>query len=135
MALPFGTAGGPSRSDLAAAQIALPFGTAGLAMGQAPGCTGSPPKTSLRTALRSTLARQPRRARAVPLGSRDRCIRQLAAGAGRAQHQSTAAHVTASDEVWRKKEALAEHTRQWIDVFPGRDAPEQNETRCRAMRS
>src|SRR5712672_1864909 len=45
---------------------------------------------------------------------------------GATQHQSTTAHVAATDKVRRKSQSLAKVGQQYVDVFAGGDAAEEN---------
>jgi DsbC/DsbD-like thiol-disulfide interchange protein len=59
-------------------------------------------------------------------GARDGNVGELARGEHASKHESAAAHVAASDEVGRKAQAAVQPALDHVDVFSGRDAPEQD---------
>lgn len=62
----------------------------------------------------------------MTLGSGDGNVGELLAAARAAKHQATAAHVSASREVGREEEALAENLQQRLDIFWRGDAAKKN---------
>src|SRR5687768_9021911 len=74
---------------------------------------------------------QLRRALAVADGAGDGHIRQFAAFVDATQHQPATAHVAAADEFAGEAEPRAEVLREDIDVFPRRDASEQDDVAIR----
>ena len=65
-------------------------------------------------------------------GALDRNIVQFEAGRDAAEHQAAAAHVTAADEVDRKRQLTPEDRQQDVDVLPGCDAAKQHDVAVRS---
>src|SRR5580765_1356327 len=55
------------------------------------------------------------------------CIGEFDARFRRAQHESTSAHVTATDELNRKKQLLAKDGQQWLNIFRGGNTAQEND--------